>query len=189
MTPIQQASLLLKNHRLSKLLQSYDTIDTINSSLSYKWYSNPNEMILLHNNQQYLHMTRYNNFIYNTWYNNKYTYTMLLDTAISILWHSIQQSQLLIYNNDSASFPMPLCYSWYITILTYLTTNPRHDTRTISMNKATACPLLEDPPRCAHQKRQGGRHATIQDYEFRVIILFFSVLPFMLFDIRLPEDP
>jgi hypothetical protein len=29
------------------------------------------------------------------------------------------------------------------------------------------------PPRCAHQERQGGRHATIQDYVFCVIILFF----------------
>ena len=44
-------------------------------------------------------------------------------------------------------------------------------------------PLLEDPHRCAYQERLGGRHATIQDYEFRVIILFFSVLPFVLLDI------
>ena len=50
-------------------------------------------------------------------------------------------------------------------------------------------PLLEDPHRCAYQERLGGRHATIQDYEFCVIILFFSVLPFVLFDIRLSEDP
>ena len=57
------------------------------------------------------------------------------------------------------------------------------------MNKATAHPLLEDPHRCASQERLGGRHAIIQDYEFRVIILFFSVLPFVLFDIRLSEDP
>ena len=35
-------------------------------------------------------------------------------------------------------------------------------------------PLLEDPHRCAYQERLGGRHATIQDYEFCVIILFFS---------------
>ena len=50
-------------------------------------------------------------------------------------------------------------------------------------------PLLEDPHRCAYQERLGGRHATIQDYEFCVIILFFPVLPFVLFDIRLSEDP
>ena len=43
----------------------------------------------------------------------------------------------------------------------------------LSMNKATARPLLEDPHRCAYQERLGGRHATIQDYEFCVIILFF----------------
>ena len=59
----------------------------------------------------------------------------------------------------------------------------------LSMNKATARPLLEDPRRCAYQERLGGRHATIQDYEFCVIILVFSVLPFVLFDIRLFEDP
>ena len=29
------------------------------------------------------------------------------------------------------------------------------------------------PHRCAYQERLGGRHATIQDYEFRVIICFF----------------
>ena len=51
-------------------------------------------------------------------------------------------------------------------------------------------PAAGGPPhRRAYQERLGGRHATLQDYEFRVIILFFSVLPFMLFDIRLPEDP
>ena len=51
-------------------------------------------------------------------------------------------------------------------------------------------PLLEDPHRCAYQERLGGRHATIQDYEFCVIILFFfPVLPFVLFDIRLSKDP
>jgi hypothetical protein len=61
--------------------------------------------------------------------------------------------------------------------------------RNLTQNKATACPLLEDPHRCAYQERLGGRHATLQDYEFRVIILFFSVLPFVLFDIRLSEDP
>ena len=43
------------------------------------------------------------------------------------------------------------------------------------------------PHRCAYQERLGGRHATIQDYEFRVIILFFSVLPFVLLDIRYPK--
>ena len=45
------------------------------------------------------------------------------------------------------------------------------------------------PHRCAYRVRLGGRHATIQDYEFRVIILFFSGLPFVLLDIRLSEDP
>ena len=43
------------------------------------------------------------------------------------------------------------------------------------------------PHRRAYQERLGGRHATIQDYEFRVIILSYSVLPFVLLDIRLPE--
>ena len=57
------------------------------------------------------------------------------------------------------------------------------------MNKVTARPLLEDPHRCAYQERLGGRQATVQDYEFRVIILIFSVLPFVLSDIRLFEDP
>ena len=52
----------------------------------------------------------------------------------------------------------------------------------LSMNKVTARPLLEDPRRCAHQERLGGRHAnhprlwTSSCY----YIVFFSVLPFVL---------
>jgi hypothetical protein len=46
-----------------------------------------------------------------------------------------------------------------------------------------------EPHRCAYQERLGGRHANLQDYEFCVIILFFPVLPFVLIDIRLSEDP
>ena len=61
--------------------------------------------------------------------------------------------------------------------------------RNLTQNKATACPLLEDPHRCAYQERLGGHHATFQDYEFRVIVLFFFCFAIVLFDIRLSEDP
>ena len=100
-------------------------------------------------------------FIYNTWYNSKYTYMMILDTAISIWWYLTQQSHLLIFNNDSASFTMPLWYSWYKTLITY-PLPPIYETALwiLSMNKATACPLLEDPPpmRIPGAARRTPRH-------------------------------
>jgi len=100
-------------------------------------------------------------FIYYTWYNNKYTYIMILDTAISIWWYLTQQSHLLIFNNDSASFIMPLWYSWYKTLITY-PLPPIYETALwiLSMNKATACPLLEDPPpmRIPGAARRTPRH-------------------------------
>ena len=80
---------------------------------------------------------------------------------------------------------MPLYITWYNTRYAIWIQKP---IAFLSMNKATNRPLLEDPHRCAHQERLGGRHATIQDYEFCVIILFFSVLPFVLLDICLSED-
>jgi len=148
------------------------------------WYS-------WHNNQLYYYTwLDTTTFIYNTWYNNKYTYMMILDTAISILWHLIQQSHLLIFNNDSASFIMPLWYSWYKTLITY-PLPPIYDTALwiLSMNKATACPLLEDPPpmRIPGAARRTPRH--FQDYEFRVIILFFFCFAICVTRYPLSEDP
>ena len=43
------------------------------------------------------------------------------------------------------------------------------------------------PMRIPGAARRTPRHSP--NYEFRVIILFFSVFPFVLYDIRLPEDP
>ena len=130
-------------------------------------------------------------FIYNTWYNSKYTYMMILDTAISIWWYLTQQSHLLIFNNDSASFIMPLWYSWYKTLIIY-PLPPIYNTALwiLSMNKATACPLLEDPP---PMRIPGAARRTPRHYQGLWIscyyIVFFSVLPFVLFDIHLSEDP
>jgi hypothetical protein len=50
-------------------------------------------------------------------------------------------------------------------------------------------PAAGGPPPMRIPGVAGGRHATIQDYEFRVIILFFLFLPFVLFDIYRTEDP
>ena len=106
---------------------------------------------------------------------------MILDTAISILWYLIQQSHLLIYNNDSASFLMPLWYSWYKTLITYLYNYSKTwHSEYYPWTRRPPARYWRTPHRCAYQERLGGRHATIQDYEFRVIILFFSVLPFVL---------
>ena len=119
------------------------------------WYS-------WHNNQLYSYTwLDTTTFIYNTWYNNKYTYMMILDTAISIWWYLTHQSHLLIFNKDPASFIMPLWYYWYKTLITY-PLPPIYDTALwiLSMNKATACPLLEDPPpmRIPGAARRTPRH-------------------------------
>jgi len=182
----------LRNHWFSKLLiilwyhwykltHYYPMSDTTTLMIWYSWHNN-----LLY----YYTWLDTTTFTYNTWYNNKYTYMMILDTAISILWHLIQQSHLLIYNNDSASFLMPLWYSWYKTLITYLYNYSKTwHSEYYPWTRRPPARYWRTPHRCAYQERLGGRHATIQDYEFRVIILFFSVLPFMLFDIRLSEDP
>ena len=79
---------------------------------------------------------------------------------------------------------------WYILLDTTLVTNYEYKAdRIITHEHGVRPPLLEDPHRCAYQERLGGRHANLQDYEFCVIILFFPVLPFVLLDIRLSEDP
>ena len=112
--------------------------------------------------------------LYDSRYNNKYTYMMRLDTAISILWYLIQQSHLLIFNNDSASFLMPLWYSWYKTLITYLYNYSKTwHSEYYPWTRRPPARYWRTPHRCAYQERLGGRHATIQDYEFRVIILFF----------------
>ena len=96
---------------LENLIHYYTTMNTTTLMI---WY-------FRYNNQLYYYTWLDTTiFTYNTWYNNKYTYMMILDTAISILWYLIQQSQLLLYNNDSASFPMPLWYSWYKTQIIYI---------------------------------------------------------------------
>ena len=111
-----------RNHWFSKLLiilwyhwykltHYYPKSDTASLMIWYSW----------HNNQLYSYTWLDTTiFIYNTWYNNKYTYMLILDTAISTLWYLIQQSHLLIYNNDSASFLMPVWYCWYKTLIIYL---------------------------------------------------------------------
>ena len=114
------------------------------------WYS-------WHNNQLYYHTWLDTTiFISNTWYNNKYTYMKILDTAISTLWYLIQQSHLLIYNNDSASSLCP-----YDTLDTkHQNLSSTTDRTILSMNKATDRQLLEDPPpmRIPGAARRTPRH-------------------------------
>ena len=70
----------------------------------------------------------------------------------------------------------------YMTLDT--TTNLWHDTPNIkpialSMNKATARPLLEDPHRCAYQERLGGCQANYPRLWFSCYyIVFFQFLLF-----------
>ena len=45
------------------------------------------------------------------------------------------------------------------------------------------------PHRCAYQERLGGRHATIQDYEFSVIILFFFLFCHLCYSISAIRRP
>ena len=98
-----------------------DTLDTqISSLLSYNWYNNPNDMILLTQNKLYHIWIDTTILCYDTWYKTQYTYMMILDTAISMLWYLIQQSHLLLYNNASASFLMPLRYPWYKTLISFI---------------------------------------------------------------------
>ena len=66
--------------------------------------------------------------------------TIFLDTIYDDTLLLIQQISTLLQHYN-------LCYDT-------LTTKP---TELLFMNKATACPLLEDPRRCAHQERLGGR--------------------------------
>ena len=133
----------------------------LNPLLYYERYSNFNDMILLNNKPLYsytwldnnlylLHLIQQQIYLYNdTWYSN--LYMMILDTAISSI--NLQQwfSKLI----------MPLWYSWYKTLITY-PLPPIYDTALwiLSMNKATACPLLEDPPpmRIPGAARRTPRH-------------------------------
>ena len=110
------------------------------------------------------------------WYNNNNTNKIYSTTD------TITVNTMIILTQQQI---MPLYITWYNTRYEIWIQKP---IAFLSMNKATTRPLLEDPHRCAHQERLGGRHATIQDYEFCVIILFFSVLPFVLLDICLSED-
>ena len=111
-----------------------------------------------------------------TWYNN--LYIMTLDTAIS--------------SNNLQQWFSKLSYAlkilWYKTLIIYLyNKSMTWHSEYYPWTRRPPARCWRTPHRCAHQKRLGGRHATIQDYEFRVIILFFSVLPFVLLDIHYPK--
>ena len=167
---------------IHKSTHYYPTSDTASSMTWYSW----------HINQLYYYTwLDTTTFTYNTWCNNKYTYMMILDTAISILWYLIQQSHLLIYNNDSASFLMPLWYSWYKTLITYLYNYSKtwHSEYYPWTRRPPARYWRTPPP----MRIPGAARRTPRHYP-RLWILyyyigFFSVLPFMLFDIRLSKDP
>ena len=165
-----------------------------NNQLSYYTWLDATIFTLWHLIHQptYLYTTWSLSLCYNTWYNNlNYYYTTRIQQAF-LCPYDTMDTILISYILQLIQQPNTM-----ITLIVYITWyNKRYaiwiqkPIAFLSMNKATARPLLlEDPHRCAYQERLGGRHATIQDYEFRVIILFFSVLPFVLFDIRLSEDP
>ena len=59
----------------------------------------------------------------------------------------------------------------------------------LPMNKATARRCWRTPADAHTRSAQEDAKPITQDYEFRVTILFFSVSPFVLFDIRQSEDP
>ena len=113
-----------------------------------------------------------------TWYSN--IYIMILDTAIS----PINLQQWL------SKLSYALMILWYKTLIIYLLQLIYDMTlRILSMNKATACPLLEDPP---PMRIPGAARRTPRHYPrlwISCYYIVFSVLPFMLFDIRLSEDP
>jgi hypothetical protein len=181
-----------------KLKRYYPTSDTTTLMIWYSWHHQLYYHTWLDTTILFIILDTKQIYLYDdTWYNN--LYITILATAISPI--NIQQrfSQLsyaltilLIQNPNNLSPTTDIttlqCYiTWYHTRYAIWIQMP---IATLSMNKATARPLLEDPHRCAYQERLGGRHATTQDYEFRVIILycFFPVLPFVLLDIRLSED-
>ena len=71
---------------------------------------------------------------------------MPLDTTILLM---IQQTITSLYSNWYSKRPYYHTH-WY--------NNPlRNSAPLLTMNKATARPLLENPRRCAHQERLGGR--------------------------------
>ena len=95
-------------------------------------------------------------YLYSYWNSNQYDTIHLFIQQSNTPLYSYRYSNFLIQQSNT----LPCSY-WYNNNLYWI----------LSMNKTTAHPLLEDPHRCASQERLGGRHAIIQDYEFRVIIL------------------
>ena len=74
----------------------------------------------------------------------------------------IQQQLILLY------------ITWYNTpyALCLLITN-QYEQRLRPWTRRPPARYWRTPHRCAYRQRLGGRHTTIQDYEFRVIILVF----------------
>ena len=93
------------------------------------------------------------------WYNNLICYYTPSDTTISR--HYIP--------TDTANYHTPI--HWYNSPL-------RNSTPLLTMNTATARPLLEDPCGCAHQERLGGRHTTSprpQTLRYYIVFPVFAI--------------
>ena len=98
--------------------------------------------------------------IYSYWYNNLIRYYISIDTANYYVPILLLIQQSICYN--------PSNKLWYNTLNT-------KNTAWLSMNKAAACPPLEDPRRCAHQERLGGRQANYP----RLWILCYYIVVFL----------
>ena len=103
--------------------------------------------------------------IYHYWFNNQIRlYTpittasyyvnipLLIQQTIMLIYSYWYNNLIHYYNLIQIYMPQPSNKLWYDTLNT-------KNTAWLSMNKAAARPLLEDPRRCAHQERLGGRQA------------------------------
>ena len=147
---------------LTLIQQSYATIlDSIQQAIILIYYYSHNNLSRyntpINTASQYvtiiLLIQHSNTLLYSNWYSKLiYSYT-LIDTTVHMLQPK-QQAKI-----------------WY----------PEYkNTAWLSMNKAAARPLLEDPRRCAHQERLGGRQANCPRLWILCYYCVFSVLSFVL---------
>ena len=143
----------LYNHRYSKL--PYDLmlllIQNPITSLYYNWYSN--SWYNWHNNPA----TCYTTLIIDTTIHDNLYNTSYSNICNELPYSLIQQSMTNHPTTNTAIYYITILYMHQSKQQPMIWHSEYKDYRTITTNKATARPLLEDPRRCAYQERLGGR--------------------------------